>query len=281
MSLSINVANEILRQYDLTCKEPPSLLSTNSAATIFHCDRTIIKQSDDLWLLKTEALMLQTLKRAGLLVPHVYGVGDRGLVSEYIPSNGGINKACEIEAADMLVALHENTAKAFGFEQDTTIGPYPQSNPWTASWKTFYAEQRLLPFTLACEKEGRLSALHVKRMEKLLYKLPDLISEPKKPSLLHGDVWGGNVLTRDGHIAAFIDPACYYGHFEMELAFIAMFNTFGKAFFHRYNEQRLIEPGFFEERLYLYQLFPYLVHVRAFGGSYVGGVEDILRRFGC
>lgn len=280
MSLSINAANEILRQYDLACNKV-TLLSANSAASIYCCGKVVIKQSDDLWLLETEALMLRTLKRAGLPVPKVIGVGERGLVTQFIESSGHLNRNCEIEAADMLASLHTHTAKAYGFEQETTIGPFRVNNDWNPSWVTFFAEQRIFPFAVLCEQEGQLSALHVTRIEKLLYKLPDLLHLPKAPALLHGDIWGGNILTCKGKIAAFIDPACFYGHPEMELAFIAMFNTFKEAFYARYDEHHTILPGFFEERCHVYQLFPYLVHVRAFGETYISGMERILKRFGC
>ena len=279
MNLSTNAANEILRQYDLTCKESPTLLSTNEKTTVYRCGQYVIKQSDDVWLLKTEALMLRTLAKADLPVPTLYGVGERGLVSGYIDHEKSTD-ADEKEIARLLAMLHAHHAKAYGFEQDTTIGPFCQSNPWTSSWCKFFCEQRILPFAASCEKEGHLHARYMVRIEKLMYKLPDLIIEPEAPSLLHGDVWQGNVLTcKEGIV--FIDPACYYGHPEIELAFIAMFDTFKKRFFECYNDYRRIELGFFEERIYLYQLFPYLVHVRAFGDSYMSGVERILKRFGC
>ena len=94
-------------------------------------------------------------------------------------------------------------------------------------------------------------------------------------------MWSGNVLTKDGRIAGFVDPAIYYADSEIELAFSTLFSTFGDAFFRRYDELRPLRPGFFEERRDLYNLYPLLVHVRLFGGSYVGSVERALARYGC
>ena len=91
-------------------------------------------------------------------------------------------------------------------------------------------------------------------------------------------MWGGNVLTREGRIAGFIDPAIYYADPEIELAFATLFGTFGDTFFARYREHRPLAPGFFDVRRDLYNLYPLLVHVRLFGGGYVGGVVRTVRR---
>jgi len=120
----------------------------------------------------------------------------------------------------------------------------------------------------------------VQRIEKLATKLGDLLEEPNEPSLLHGDIWSGNVLAGDHHITGFIDPAIYFGHPEIELAFISLFNTFGPRFFNHYNELRPVTPGFFETRRDIYNLFPLLVHVRLFGGGYVSSVDENLTRLG-
>ena len=118
------------------------------------------------------------------------------------------------------------------------------------------------------------------RIERFAETLDDLLIEPEEPSLIHGDMWGGNVLSRAGKIAAFVDPAIYYAHSEIELAFITLFGTFGQSFFDVYKELRPIETDFFEVRRDIYNLYPLLVHVRLFGSGYINQVDSILRRFG-
>jgi fructosamine-3-kinase len=93
-------------------------------------------------------------------------------------------------------------------------------------------------------------------------------------------MWGGNVLAQKGQITGFVDPAIYYADAEIELAFSTLFSTFGDDFFSRYQEHRPLAPGFFEERRDIYNLYPLLVHVCLFGGSYVNSVDAILKRFG-
>jgi len=132
---------------------------------------------------------------------------------------------------------------------------------------------------------GRLPGPLLKRVEKFAGELGKWLESsaagsPRRAALVHGDMWGGNVLCKDGRIAGFVDPAIYYADPEIELAFATLFSTFGKPFFDRYEEIRPLAPGFFEERRDIYNLYPLLVHVRLFGGSYVNSVDGVLQRFG-
>jgi len=231
--------------------------------------------------LKLEGMMLQYLARhSPLPVPTVLHADDTLLLMTLLPSDGGLNAAAQSHAADLLAALHNVSADKFGFECDTVIGGLHQPNRQTGSWRAFFAEQRLLEMARQGMQAGRLPSPLMKRIEALAGHLERWLSEPAQPSLIHGDVWAGNVLSANGRITGFIDPAIYFADAEIELAFSTLFATFSDAFFSRYNEHRPIAPGFFEERRDLYNLYPLLVHVRLFGGSYVGSVEGILRKFG-
>ncbi len=142
-----------------------------------------------------------------------------------------------------------------------------------------HSEETLLIITLV--EAGRMPGRMLARLEPLAARLGDWVGEPTAPSLLHGDAWGGNILCRDGQVAAFIDPAIYFGDPEIELAFGNLFDTFGAPFFRRYEALRPLASGFHEERRDLYNLYPLLVHVQLFGDGYVSSVDATLRRFGC
>jgi fructosamine-3-kinase len=232
--------------------------------------------------LALEAYMLEYLRaHSELPEPTVVFSAPDLLVMTYIETSASLTASAERHAAELLAALHSVSAPAFGLERDTLIGPLHQPNPQTASWRDFFRDQRLLHMAQVAMEAGRLPAATMARIETLAGRLDQWIEEPDAPSLIHGDMWGGNVLARDGRIAGFVDPAIYYADPEIELAFSTMFSTFGAPFFERYTELRPLRPGFFEVRRELYNLYPLLVHVRLFGGGYLGGVEATLTKLGC
>jgi fructosamine-3-kinase len=228
--------------------------------------------------LGVEGFMLGYLaSHTDLPVPQVLYSDDRLLVMEHIDHDGKSSPAGEAQAAEFVAALHGIGAEAYGFERDTLIGPLHQPNPWSASWVEFFAEQRLMYMARLCVEAGRMGTGTLGAIEALCGRLDGYL-EPGPPALIHGDMWGGNVLFHQGRIAAFIDPAIYFADPEIELAFTTLFTTFGDRFYRRYDELRPIRDGFFEVRKDLYNLYPLLVHVRLFGGGYLSSVERILRR---
>lgn len=148
------------------------------------------------------------------------------------------------------------------------------------TWLDFSASGDCCIWAKRGVRSRRLPAPVLRRLGRFCERLDKWLVEPERPSLIHGDVWTTNVLAVGDRITGFVDPAIYYAHSEMELAFITLFGTFARPFFARYEEIRPIAPGFFAERRDIYNLYPLLVHVRLFGGSYVNQVDRTLRQFG-
>jgi fructosamine-3-kinase len=232
--------------------------------------------------LELEAYMLRELARLSELpVPHVHYADDALLVMDYIAHDGsGITPSVERHAGELIAGLHAVPRERFGYERDTLIGPLAQPNPESERWVPFFRDHRLLSMARAAHDEGALPSPLLRRIETLAMWIDKHLSEPANPSLLHGDLWTGNVLARDGKIAGFVDPAIYCGHPEIELAFATLFGTFGDEFFASYAERLPLEPGFHEERREIYNLYPRLVHVRLFGSGYLAGIDLTLAKLG-
>jgi fructosamine-3-kinase len=241
--------------------------------------RCVVKIADSGGL-EVEAWMLRYLAtQSRLPVPAVLYSEDTMLVLEFVACEaGGIGPPAQRDAADHLAALHEVTCPRFGLERDTVIGGLPQPNAWSGSWREFLRERRLFFMGRRALDAGAISSDCFARLERLGARLDDWIAEPNRPSLIHGDAWGGNVLIHRDRVAAFVDPAIYFADAEIELAFGTLFATFGEEFFRRYVEHRPLAPGFFELRRDLYNLYPLLVHAVLFGGSYGESVDRTLRR---
>lgn len=232
--------------------------------------------------LTIEARMLLLLRSdESLPAPDIIHSEDDLLILSHLPHDGGsAHERAEIHLGHLLATLHDHTSRdgTFGHTEDNLIGLLPQPNGQDHSWIRFFREQRLEAMMSAAKREGKLpDALH-KRLMCLSSRLDHWLLEPEKPALLHGDLWSGNILSEGDSIVGLVDPAPYFGHPEIELAYGQMFGPCGPRFFKAYKDKAYIAPGFFEERLDIYNLYPLLVHLRLFGRTYLAPIDDILRR---
>ncbi len=232
-------------------------------------------------VLAAEAAGLRELAAPGVLrVPAVLGLFDAPgegsqravLVLEWLDL-GRRTRDAEQRLGTALADLHRVTAERHGWVRDNTIGRTPQHNPETSDWVEFYAEHRLR-FQLELLAPG--AALE-RRGERLIRRLPRFFDgyEPA-PSLLHGDLWGGNWGVCDGEPVIF-DPAVYYGDRETDLAMTRLFGGFGDDFYRAYEARWPLAPGH-ERRLPLYQLYHVLNHANLFGGGYVSQAGALIER---
>lgn len=235
----------------------------------------------------SEKLMLKHLQKASdLPVPDVLFQTKGALIISYIDHSGQQDNPSALaeNAAHYIAAMHNVTFEkkyaAFGFEKDTFIGPLPQQNKQNSNWVDFFRDNRLMAMASSCLRTQRMPHETMQRIETLSARLPEIIPTKPKASLLHGDLWSGNMLFDGDKVAGFIDPAISYGHNEMDLAFIALMGGLDASFFDVYGSINPIDDGFTEERCPLYQLWPLLVHTRIFSGGYLDQVHERLDKLG-
>lgn len=176
-----------------------------------------------------------------------------------------------------LASLHKTSTSQYGLDHHNYIGSLRQINDRSDSWVSFFIEQRL-ERQLTLMKGNGVAEPRLEADFQVLYrKLPDLLPGGA-PSLLHGDLWSGNVMVDEEGKPCLIDPAVYYGHREADLAMTRLFGGFHPGFYDAYQEVCKLEHGF-EERFNIYNLYPLMVHVNLFGGYYLNQIRSTLRRF--
>lgn len=240
--------------------------------TVFHREATGLKA-----LAETKTLR----------IPEVLAVDNDALVLEWIePGNPGNNFFADF--GQRLAELHMHSGPVCGFPDDNFIGATPQINQPVNNrklgvepdaghdWPAFFIERRLRYQVQLAAKNGygeELSELLDSSLDNIVGLLEAAI-EP--PSLLHGDLWAGNFLVDGQGLACLIDPACYYGHRETDLAMTALFGGFDQDFYTAYCKTSPLMPGW-KERQPLYQLYHLLNHLNLFGRSYYGRCQSILQ----
>lgn len=199
------------------------------------------------------------------------------LLLEFIESAGRRSDYWE-ELGHNLAAMHDAPTEdsAFGFFQDNFVGARPQINTRCDSWISFFRDYRLAPQFKAADSyfSSRDRTLNTRLMD----HLDEFLVEPEKPSLVHGDLWNGNVMCGPDGKAMLIDPACYIGHAEVDLAMTELFGGFPHSFYASYNEVRPLQPGY-PTRRNLYNLYQLLNHLNLFGPGYLGSVQSIVEKY--
>ena len=224
---------------------------------------------------------LQALQTTGTLtVPTSISTGtvdERSyLLMEYLNPSAPKNNYWK-QLGHGLAKLHQISNDRFGWNEPNYIGRLVQTNQWHEHWHEFFWTQRIISQLQLALENALMDVDQVRQFEKLYVKLNEVLPD-EEPALLHGDLWSGNVIVNADGTPALVDPAVYFGHREMELAFTRLFGGFDQQFYLTYEQVAPLSPGF-DQRVDLYNLYPLLVHLNLFGSGYLGQVLSVLKRY--
>ena len=235
----------------------------------------------DMFLKESAGLNEMRMSESSLIIPKVIWSKEADdfpglLLMEYLqPSTNTF--AFDVQLGRGIAQLHRKTASAFGFHHPNYCGSTVQDNTWTACWPEFYAERRIWALVQQLKVKRQLSSFELHTYEKLVDKIPALLSHRTVPSLIHGDLWSGNYMhTLLG--PALIDPACYYADREMELGMMKLFGGFSPEVWDAYQEEFPLQEGW-KERNRLYQLYHVLNHYLLIGVSYKQHALEIAEEY--
>lgn len=229
-------------------------------------------------MLEAEAEGLKALAAPGAIrVPAPICWGEHGgqsyLVMELLDLGGRLDEA---QAGRRLAELHRTTDPAFGWHRDNTIGSTPQSNVRSQDWVEFWRDERLGRQLALAARNGYGGRLQIAG-ERLMGRLDALIGHRPAPSLLHGDLWGGNIGSLPDGAPVIFDPAVYYGDRETDIAMTELFGGFGRGFYAAYQEVWPLDAGYAVRKI-LYNLYHILNHLNLFGGGYLRQSQDMIER---
>jgi fructosamine-3-kinase len=240
-----------------------------------------LASADRLWMFEAEAQGLDELGRANALrVPRVLGsgaaAGQAFLALEWIEF-GSASARSETLLGAGLAAQHRVTATEFGWHRGNTIGSTPQHNDRDRDWIRFYTERRLRYQLDLAARNGHAGRL-TERGRLLCERMGAFVGSYRPmPSLLHGDLWGGNWSADVSGRPVIFDPAVYFGDREADLAMTRLFGGFGAAFYAAYDGVWPLEPGA-AERTTLYNLYHVLNHLNLFGAGYLSQAQAMIDR---
>ncbi len=229
--------------------------------------------------IKSEARNLLYLNKIFNFFPKILKFTDKYLILEYFENDTKKPTVTNSDFLESVINIHSISNDAYGFYFNTQIGAVEQNNDFENSWVNFYANKRLYPMFELANKINNMGSLVNEKINFILKNIKSLIPEKPIPRLLHGDLWEGNILFKKNKFIGFIDPGSFFGHNEMEIAYLRWFNPsfIDSRFVEKYNS--LIKVGEdFQDYEAIYQLYYSLCNVALWDKSYIEDTKRLLNK---
>ena len=211
--------------------------------------------------------------------PSIINYNDNLLIMSFINNDDDQPNQTNGDLLNSIISLHSKKSEDYGFSFDTQIGGLRQINSNSKNWLEFYRDKRLnYIFDLVNKNQPMDETINTK-IDLLIKKIDNFIPNQPTPSLLHGDLWEGNILFKDKKFVGFIDPGSFYGHNELEVSYLRWFNPkfIDENFLDKYNDYIKIDKYYFEYEP-IYQLYYSLLNVYLWDRNYIEDVRKLLER---
>ena len=209
--------------------------------------------------------------------PNIINYNDRFLIMSFISNNDDQPEKTNVDLLNSIISIHSIKNQNYGFDFDTQIGGLKQINSKSKNWKEFYTDKRLsYIFDLVNKNKPMDKSINTK-IDLLIKKMDNFIPTNPRPSLLHGDLWEGNILFKNRKFVGFIDPGSFYGHNELEISYLRWFNPkfIDNNFLDKYNDHIKVDKYYLEYEP-VYQLYYSLLNVYLWDRRYVEDVRRLL-----
>ncbi len=211
--------------------------------------------------------------------PSIINYNDKFLIMSFIDNNEDQPKETNDDLLNAIISIHSLKSKDYGFVFDTQIGGLKQINSQAKNWEEFYTDRRLYYIFNLINKNNPMDKAINTKIDLLIKKIGNFIPNNPVPSLLHGDLWEGNILFKNKKFAGFIDPGSFYGHNELEVSYLRWFNPkfIDDSFLDKYNDHIKIDKYYLEYEP-IYQLYYSLLNVYLWDRVYVKDVHNLLSK---